>query len=140
MITLILNTASMKEPLKSNEPNLSQTLILDVSKVKSPIELKVDQVTDWGALTLTLSITVLVSLISAYVTIKLVTKSNNDLIKNQNAQNEHNLREQRDLQQLMIDSQERQKRNELKNEYIRNWINELKTPAENFIYYADTYI
>ncbi len=130
----------MKEPLKTTEPNLAQTMILDVSKVNSPIELKVDQVTDWGALAITLTITLIVSIISAYVTIKLVTKSNNNLIKNQNDQNDQNLIAQRDLQQLMIDSQERQKRNELKNEYIRNWIDELKTPAENIIYYAETYI
>lgn len=130
----------MKEPLKSNESSLSQTLILDVSKVKSPIELEVNQVTDWGALTLTLVITVIVSTISAYVTIKLVTKSNNNLIKNQNVQNEYSLQQQRELQQLMIESQERQKRNELKNEYIRNWIDELKVPAENIIYKFETYI
>ncbi|MDV7596183.1 hypothetical protein R4609_00710 [Acinetobacter baumannii] len=130
----------MKDPLKTTEPNLTQTMILDVSKVNSPIELKVDQVTDWWALTLTLTITLIVSIISAYVTIKLVTKSNNNLIKNQNDQNDQNLRVQRDLQQLTIESQERQKRNELKNEYIRNWIDELKKPAENIIYYAETYM
>lgn len=130
----------MKEPLKSNESNSSQTLILDVSKVKSPIELEVNQVTDWAALTLTLVITVIVSIISAYVTIKLVTKSNNKLIKNQNDQNKYSLQQQRELQQLMIESQERQKRNELKNEYIRNWIDELKEPAEKIIYKLETYI
>ncbi len=99
----------MKEPLKSNESNLSQTLILDVNKVKSPIELKVDQITDYGALTFTLIISAIISAITAFVTIHLVTKSNNQLIESQKDQNERQLIKQEEFLARQIESQENQK-------------------------------
>lgn len=124
----------MKEPLKTNESNLSQTLILDVSKVKSPIELRVDQITDYGALTFTLIISAIVSAITAFVTIYLVTKSNNQLIKSQKDQNERQLIKQEEFLVRQIESQENQKNKELNTHSKQIWIDKIRELATQFLY------
>lgn len=124
----------MKDPLKSNESNLSQTLILDVSKVKSPIELKVDQITDYGALTFTLIISAIISAITAFVTIYLVTKSNNQLIESQKDQNESQLIKQEEFLARQIESQENQKNKELNTHSKQIWIDKLRESATQFLY------
>lgn len=124
----------MKEVTKSPPSNLTQTLVIDSSKIKKPIELKIDQVTDYGALTFTLIITTIVSAITAYVTIFLVTKSNNQLIENQKEQNEKQLLKQEEFINKQIKSQELQKYNELNTQSKQLWLNEIRELATKFLF------
>ncbi|HAV5431282.1 TPA: hypothetical protein JI046_11775 [Acinetobacter baumannii] len=128
----------MKEVTKSPPSNLTQTLVIDSSKIKKPIELKIDQVTDYGALTFTLIITTIVSAITAYVTIFLVTKSNNQLIENQKEQNERQLLKQEEFITKQIKSQERQKYNELNTQSKQLWLNDIRELATKFLFNINT--
>ncbi|HFG6919706.1 TPA: hypothetical protein ACGIKE_000257 [Acinetobacter baumannii] len=128
----------MKEVTKSPPSNITQTLVIDSSKIKKPIELKIDQVTDYGALTFTLIITTIVSAITAYVTIFLVTKSNNQLIENQKEQNERQLLKQEEFITKQIKSQERQKYNELNTQSKQLWLNDIRELATKFLFNINT--
>lgn len=122
----------MKEVTKSQIS--PQTLVIDSSKIKTPIELKIDQITDYGALTFTLIITTIVSAITAYVTIFLVTKSNNQLIESQQEQNEKQLLKQEEFITKQIKSQEQQKYNELNTHSKQLWIDNIRELATQFLF------
>ena len=112
----------MKEAKEIPFSHTNQNLILDVSNVKTPISLKVDQVTDYGALTFTLAITIIASAITAFVTVYLVTKSNRDLISNQNQ-----------LQEQLLANQVEQQKNEVKSKNRQEWINEVRNLISSFL-------
>lgn len=126
----------MREQITSVS-NSTQTLVLDVGKVKTPIELNVNQETDYLALSITLIVTVIVSAITAYVTIYLVTKSNSNLIQNQNQQNENQLCKQDELLNRQIESQEKQKDKELQAQYKQIWIDKMRDLASRFMFNAN---
>lgn len=117
----------MREPVKDQTLNSTQTLTLDLSKVKTPIEMKIDQVTDYWALTFTLLISVLVSSITAFVTIHLVTKSNKELLNSQTKQNSELLNNQNKLQDGIIANQVDQQRKEVRSKNRQEWINSVRS-------------
>ncbi|MDH0563785.1 hypothetical protein [Acinetobacter courvalinii] len=119
---------------KNKDLNSFQTLVLDIGDIKTPLEFKIDQTTDWWALSLTLLVTVIVSIVSAYVTILLVTRSNNNLIKNQNFQNEKQLSKQEEFINKQIISQESQKESELNAHYKQLWMEKLRDEGAQFLH------
>lgn len=127
----------MKVQSNINESDLNPGYILDVRKIESPIELKIDQITDYGALTFTLIISAIVSAITAFVTIYLVTKSNNKLIESQRIQSEKQLIAQEILLNKQILSQENQKNKELNSHSRQIWIDKLRDSASKYLYYTN---
>lgn len=97
-------------------------LLVENSKDDYPIELRIDSVTDYTALSFTLFVTVLTSTISALVTILLVLKSNNRLIESQNLQ-----------QQRLLTSQSHEQTKSIKSKYRQDWINSVRLLMANYL-------
>lgn len=97
-------------------------LLIENSKNNYPIELKIDSVTDYTALAVTLLVTVLTSAISAFVTIWLVLKSNNRLVESQNLQ-----------QQRLLTSQSHEQTKSIKSKYRQDWINSVRLLMANYL-------
>lgn len=112
--------------MKSNQISESQSIILQNTNEKEPIQLKVNPVTDYWALWFTILASVIVSAIAAYVTIKLITDSNAKLIENQNLQNKNLLDNQSELQNKLIESQNQQLQREVKSKNRQEWINKVR--------------
>lgn len=93
-----------------------QAIVLQNTNENYPIQLKVNPVTDYGALWLTVLASVIVSAISAAVTIYLITKSNSKLSSNQQK-----------MQTEMLNQQESLKINEVKSQNRQDWINKVRT-------------
>lgn len=124
-----MNDKAIDVPIK-----VPEKVVIDTSNIKFPLEIKVDQVTDYGALTFTLFITALVSAISAYVTVILVTKSNNKLIESQKEQNEKQLLKQEEFLNRQIVSQELQKNKELNAHTRQLWNDNIRELATQFLF------
>ncbi|HCA5350552.1 hypothetical protein R4463_06075 [Acinetobacter baumannii] len=123
----------MKEQNNSNSPNPIQTLTLEMGNLKAPIELKIDQVTDYGALSYTLLISGIISAITAYVTIHLVTKSNRDLLKNQTEQTNNLISNQNILQEKIISNQVDQQKKEVRSRNRQEWINKVRSLIADYL-------
>ncbi|WP_151867983.1 hypothetical protein [Acinetobacter soli] len=105
-------------------PN-KQAIILQNPDKNTPIQVKINQDTDYTALILTLLVTLLASLISAVVTVVLVTKSNKSLIRSQNENHIKQLDAQRQHQKSDVTSTNRQA-----------WINSVRSILSEYIFYA----
>lgn len=112
------------KPLSNIVPN-KQAVILQNPDQNTPIQVKINQDTDYNALTLTLFVTILASLISAVVTVVLVTKSNKSLIRSQNENHIKQLDAQRQHQKSDVTSTNRQA-----------WINSVRSILSEYIFYA----
>lgn len=97
-------------------------LLVENSKDDYPIELRIDSVTDYTALIVTLFITVITSALSAFVTIWLVLKSNNKLVENQNLQ-----------QQRLLQSQSHEQTKSIKSKNRQDWINSVRLLMANYL-------
>lgn len=97
-------------------------LLIEHSKNNYPIELKVNSVTDYTALSVTLLITVLTSAIGAFVTIWLILKSNNKLVEGQNLQ-----------QQRLLQSQAHEQTKSIKSKNRQDWINSVRLLMANYL-------
>ncbi|MGJ8757447.1 hypothetical protein ACSFV5_07305 [Acinetobacter sp. HC8-3S] len=104
----------------------NQTIILQNTDKNKPIQLKVNSDTDYVALTFSILASVIVSMIAAYVTIKLVTKSNTKLIENQCEQNKYLIANQNQLQSDLISSQNKMLKSEVKSKNRQEWINRVR--------------
>lgn len=116
--SVIPTTASVH--IKNEIPS-QQALILQNTNKDLPIQIRVDPVTDYTALWVTLSVSILVSSITAFVTIWLVTRSNRELSSNQ-----------LDLQEQMLSQQEVFKKNEVKAQNRQAWINHVRQIFVNY--------
>lgn len=92
-----------------------QEIILHNTQKDYPIQLRVDPVTDYYALFFTLITSILVSAIAAFVTIWLVTKSNNKLSEDQVIQ-----------QKEMFEKQEQLRKKESEAKYRQAWIDRVR--------------
>lgn len=104
----------------------NQAIILQNTDQNKPIQLKVNTDTDYLALTFSILASVIVSMIAAYVTIKLVTKSNAKLIENQSEQNKKLIANQTKLQNDLISSQNQMLKSEVKSRNRQEWINRVR--------------
>ena len=104
----------------------NQSIILQNTNENEPIQLKINSSTDYWALSFTILASVIVSMIAAYVTIKLVTNSNTKLIENQDIQNKNLIENQKDLQNKLIESQNQQLQSEVKSKNRQEWINRVR--------------
>ncbi|EOQ72995.1 hypothetical protein [Acinetobacter lactucae] len=110
----------------SNNDNLNhQTIVLQNIPPKGPIQLKIDSPTDYTALTITVAVSVITAIISAWITISLVDRSNRNLIKNQNK-----------LQNDLIKSQVNQQKNEVNTRNRQEWIKEVRNMIAEFLQIA----
>ncbi|WP_151963612.1 hypothetical protein [Acinetobacter oleivorans] len=119
-----VNEKSINHQVISSIPN-KQAVILQNPDQNTPIQLKINQDTDYGALVLTLIATVFASIISAVVTIVLVTKSNKSLIRSQNENHLKQLEAQRQQQKSDVTSTNRQA-----------WINSVRSILSEYLFYA----
>ncbi|MDC5554967.1 hypothetical protein OHX01_18050, partial [Acinetobacter baumannii] len=87
-----------------------QSFTLQNTDEKNPIQLRVDPVTDYTALTVTILTSIIVSGITAAVTILLIRMSNNKLAQSQ-----------ANLQNQMLEQQAELKRNEVKAQNRQEW-------------------
>lgn len=117
-----------KYQIVNNIPE-KQALILQNTNKDLPIQLRVDPVTDYTALWITVFASVIASAITAVVTIFLVTRSNNNLIVSQ-----------RELQEKLINNQNKQQINELNSKYRQEWINDTRKLISNFAFSASQLI
>lgn len=106
-----------------------QAIVLQTTNKDLPLQLRVDPVTDYGALWLTVLASVLVSAITAAVTIYLITQSNNKLINSQD-----------NLQEKMLSQQAELKKNELKSQNRQEWINRVRTLFVNYFDHTSSFI
>lgn len=119
-----VNEKSINHQVISSIPN-KQAVILQNPDQNTPIQLKINQDTDYCALVLTLIATVFASIISAVVTIVLVTKSNKSLIRSQNENHLKQLEAQRQQQKSDVTSTNRQA-----------WINSVRSILSEYLFYA----
>lgn len=92
-----------------------QALVLNNTNPREPIQLRVDPITDYTALGFTLVVSIIVSAVTGFVTIWLITKSNDKLSRNQNK-----------LQDQMLTQQSELKKNEIKAQNRQEWINRVR--------------
>ncbi|MGK8801444.1 hypothetical protein [Acinetobacter seifertii] len=119
-----VNEKSINHQVISSTPN-KQAVILQNPDQNTPIQLKINQDTDYCALVITLIATVFASIISAVVTIVLVTKSNKSLIRSQNENHLKQLEAQRQQQKSDVTSTNRQA-----------WINSVRSILSEYLFYA----
>lgn len=110
-----LNESKLSSILINNQIPATQSLSIQNTNENKPIQLRVDSVTDYNALFFTLGASVLVSAITAFVTIWLITRSNHQLIKGQRQLQEDALKNDRKKELDLLTSRNRQE-----------WINSLR--------------
>ncbi len=93
----------------------TQYLTLQNTDTAKPIQIKISQDTDYWALGVTLFITIFVSAITAWVTIKLVSNTNRELVKGQEKQ-----------VALQLENQEKQQKNDVRSRNRQEWINKVR--------------
>ncbi|QDB82220.1 hypothetical protein [Acinetobacter pittii] len=106
---------------------LNQTPNIQAFKVQNtdpliPIQLRVDNVTDYWALAIPVIVSIITSLISAYVTIKSVTNSNVKLVESQEKLQENSFKNDRKKELDILTSKNRQE-----------WLNSLRTDIAEII-------
>lgn len=105
-----------------------QSIVLQNTDKALPIQLRIDPVTDYTALWLTVLASVLVSALSAIVTIYLITRSNNSLINSQDK-----------LQEKMLSQQAELKKNELISQNRQEWINKVRELFVNYFNHSESF-
>lgn len=114
--------------ISNNEILKHQTIVLQNIPPKGPIELKIDSPTDYTALGITVAVSIITAIISAWITISLVDRTNKSLIKSQNQ-----------LQQDLIKSQFDQQKNEVNTRNRQEWVKEVRNMIAEFIQLASTF-
>ena len=110
-----------------------QALEIQNTSAKEPIQLRVDPVTDYTALIITLGVSILVSSITAFVTIWLITRSNNKLIGFQSTQNENQLQFQITQQGILLSHQKEQLKKEVRSKNRQDWVNNVRQLFSNYL-------
>ena len=106
----------------TNQIPKNQSLQIQNIDPNHPIQLKVDPITDYFALSVTITVSILTAIISAYVTIKIVTKSNEKLIESQELLQNNALKHNKEKELSVLTSKNRQ-----------DWINTLRTDISEII-------
>lgn len=105
-----------------------QILTLQNTDVKNPIQLRIDPVTDYMALSFTILTSVIVSAITAGVTILLIRMSNNKLAQSQ-----------ANLQNQMLEQQAELKRSEVKAQNRQEWINKVRNLFVTYFNHSESF-
>lgn len=105
-----------------------QSFTLQNTDEKNPIQLRVDPVTDYTALTVTILASIIVSGITAAVTILLIRMSNNKLAQSQ-----------ANLQNQMLEQQAELKRNEVKAQNRQEWINKVRNLFVTYFNHSESF-
>lgn len=105
-----------------------QSFTLQNTDEKNPIQLRVDPVTDYTALTVTILTSIIVSGITAAVTILLIRMSNNKLAQSQ-----------ANLQNQMLEQQAELKRNEVKAQNRQEWINKVRNLFVTYFNHSESF-
>ncbi|MCZ1176817.1 hypothetical protein ABTF02_13315 [Acinetobacter baumannii] len=121
------STNPIKYEVINNFPE-KQSLALQNTDVKNPIQLRIDPVTDYWALFFTIFASVLISTITAAVTIWLIKISNNSLAQSQ-----------ANLQDKMLSQQADLKKAELKAQNRQEWINNVRKLFVNYFNHSSSY-
>lgn len=130
-------TPSKDAFLVINQIPSTQSMQIQNTNKEYPIQLRVDPVTDYWALSITILVSIITALISAGVTVKIVTKSNKNMQINQNDLQREVLQSQSNLQSSLLDEQSELQRNFLlserdkeldviKSRHRQDWINDLR--------------
>lgn len=114
--------------ISNNEILKHQTIVLQNIPPKGPLELKIDSPTDYTALGITVAVSIITAIISAWITISLVDRTNKSLITSQNK-----------LQKDLIKSQFDQQKNEVNTRNRQEWVKEVRNMMAEFIQLASTF-
>ncbi|GEA69089.1 hypothetical protein PA3_32470 [Acinetobacter pittii] len=105
-----------------------QLLTLQNTDAQNPIQLRVDPITDYTALTFTILTSIIVSGITAAVTILLIRMTNNKLAQSQ-----------ANLQKQMLEHQAELKRNEVKAQNRQEWINKVRKLFVTYFNHSESF-
>lgn len=105
-----------------NQIPSTQSMQIQNTNKEYPIQLRVDPVTDYTALGITVIVSIITALISAIVTIKIVTKSNEKLIENEKDLQKNALIHDKAKELAILTSKNRQ-----------DWINSLRIDISEVI-------
>lgn len=119
--TLASHTNS-RSILVLNQAPKSQALKVQNTDPQMPIQLRVDNVTDYLALAIPVIVSIITSMISAYVTIKSVTNSNGKLVESQEKLQENSFKNDRKKELDILTSKNRQ-----------DWLNSLRIDIAEII-------
>lgn len=122
-----LSTPPLKYEVINKLPE-KQSLVIQNTDVKNPIQLRIDPVTDYWALLCTILASVIVSAITAGVTILLIRMSNNKLAQSQ-----------ANLQNQMLEQQAELKRNEVKAQNRQEWINKVRNLFVTYFNHSESF-
>ena len=100
----------------------TQSLTLQNTNKEEPIQLRVDPVTDYTALGITVIVSIITAFVSAFITIKIVTKSNEKLIENEKFLQKNALLHDKEKELSVLTSKNRQ-----------DWINTLRIDISEII-------
>ncbi|MHC3125636.1 hypothetical protein, partial [Acinetobacter sp. GN11] len=119
--TLSSHTNSGAILVLNQAPNIQAFKVQNTDPLM-PIQLRVDNVTDYLALAIPVIVSIITSLISAYVTIKSVTNSNGKLVESQEKLQENSFKNDRKKELDILTSKNRQ-----------DWLNSLRTDIAEII-------
>lgn len=111
--------------LSKNDSSPQQTIVLQNVPPKGPLELKIDSPTDYTALGITVTVSIITAIISAWITITLVDRTNRNLMKSQNK-----------LQKELIESHITQQKNDISTRSRQEWIKEVRNITADFLQLA----
>lgn len=118
------NTPSINDLSDSSN---SQHIVLQNTDENKPIQLKINAVTDYTALSITVISSIIISIVTAAITILLVKNSNKSLLSGQLEQQKILLSKQTEQLQQQLDHQLSIQKNELKHNNLKELIHELRT-------------
>lgn len=105
-----------------NQIPATQSLQIQNTNKEYPIQLRVDPVTDYTALGITVFVSIITALISASITILVVGRSNQKLIENENVMQSNALAHDKEMERAKLISKNRQ-----------DWINSLRSDMAEII-------
>lgn len=111
--------------LSKNDSSSQQTIVLQNVPPKGPLELKIDSPTDYTALGITVTVSIITAIISAWITITLVDRTNRNLMKSQNK-----------LQKELIESHITQQKNDISTRSRQEWIKDVRNMMTDFLQLA----
>ncbi|MDP7806918.1 hypothetical protein R4579_07600 [Acinetobacter baumannii] len=123
-----LSTPPIKYEVINKLPE-KQSFVIQNTDVKNPIQLRIDPVTDYWALFFTIFASVIVSAITAGVTIWLIRISNSSLAQTQ-----------ANLQDKMLAQQADLKKAELKAQNRQEWINNVRQLFVNYFNHSNSFV
>lgn len=120
-----LNTEISNHYQISNNMPDKQAIVLQNTNEKLPLQVKISQDTDYIALFFTLIVAIITSIISAVVTVKLVSKSNKNLVDNQEK-----------IHGKQLEFQSSQQKNEIRSRNRQEWINNVRLLISQYLTYS----